>query len=30
VQGPAAFAKFLDAEREKWTDIVKRSGAKVD
>ncbi len=30
VQDPAAFAKFLDAEREKWTDIVKRSGAKVD
>jgi len=30
VQGPAAFAKFLDAEREKWADIVKRSGAKVD
>jgi len=30
VQGPDAFAKFLDSEREKWTDIVKRSGAKVD
>ena len=30
VQGPAAFAKFLDAERDKWTDIVKKSGAKVD
>ncbi|MCC7216628.1 MAG: tripartite tricarboxylate transporter substrate binding protein [Burkholderiales bacterium] len=30
VQGPDAFAKFLDAEREKWADIVKRSGAKVD
>jgi tripartite-type tricarboxylate transporter receptor subunit TctC len=30
VQDPAAFARFLDAEREKWTDIVKRSGAKVD
>ena len=30
VQGPVAFAKFLDAERDKWADIVKRSGAKVD
>jgi tripartite-type tricarboxylate transporter receptor subunit TctC len=30
VQDPAAFARFLDAEREKWADIVKRSGAKVD
>ena len=30
VQGPAAFANFLDAERDKWADIVKRSGAKVD
>jgi tripartite-type tricarboxylate transporter receptor subunit TctC len=30
VQGPEAFARFLDAERDKWTDIVKRSGAKVD
>ncbi|MBK9117546.1 MAG: tripartite tricarboxylate transporter substrate binding protein [Betaproteobacteria bacterium] len=30
VQGPDAFAKFLDAERDKWADIVKRSGAKVD
>jgi tripartite-type tricarboxylate transporter receptor subunit TctC len=30
VQGPAAFAQFLDAERDKWADIVKRSGAKVD
>ena len=24
------FGQFLDCEREKWTDIVKRSGAKVD
>ena len=30
VQGPEAFARFLDAERDKWADIVKRSGAKVD
>jgi tripartite-type tricarboxylate transporter receptor subunit TctC len=30
VQDPASFARFLDAEREKWSDIVKRSGAKVD
>jgi tripartite-type tricarboxylate transporter receptor subunit TctC len=30
VQGPEPFARFLDAEREKWADIVKRSGAKVD
>ncbi len=30
VQGPEAFARFLTAEREKWTEIVKRSGAKVD
>jgi tripartite-type tricarboxylate transporter receptor subunit TctC len=30
VQGPEAFARFLEAEREKWADIVKRSGAKVD
>ena len=30
VQGPEAFAKFLDAERDKWADIVRRSGAKVD
>jgi tripartite-type tricarboxylate transporter receptor subunit TctC len=30
VQDPASFARFLDAEREKWADIVKRSGAKVD
>ncbi|HET9339607.1 MAG TPA: tripartite tricarboxylate transporter substrate binding protein [Casimicrobiaceae bacterium] len=30
VLGPAAFGTFLGREREKWTDIVKRSGAKVD
>ena len=30
VQDPASFARFLDSEREKWADIVKRSGAKVD
>jgi tripartite-type tricarboxylate transporter receptor subunit TctC len=30
VQGPAAFGRFLVAEREKWGDIVRRSGAKVD
>jgi tripartite-type tricarboxylate transporter receptor subunit TctC len=30
VQGPEGFGRFLVAEREKWSDIVKRSGAKVD
>jgi len=30
VQDAASFARFLDAERDKWADIVKRSGAKVD
>jgi tripartite-type tricarboxylate transporter receptor subunit TctC len=30
VLGPAAFAAFLGRERDKWADIVKRSGAKVD
>jgi tripartite-type tricarboxylate transporter receptor subunit TctC len=30
VLGPAAFGTFLGREREKWADIVKRSGAKVD
>ena len=30
VQDSASFARFLDAEREKWAGIVKRSGAKVD
>jgi tripartite-type tricarboxylate transporter receptor subunit TctC len=27
---PAAFAKLIDTEREKWTRIVRASGAKVD
>ena len=30
VLGPAAFSAFLARERDKWADIVKRSGAKVD
>ena len=30
VLGPPAFAAFLGRERDKWADIVKRSGAKVD
>jgi tripartite-type tricarboxylate transporter receptor subunit TctC len=30
VLGPAAFTAFLQRERDKWADIVKRSGAKVD
>jgi tripartite-type tricarboxylate transporter receptor subunit TctC len=30
VMAPEAFARFLDSERDKWADIVKRSGAKVD
>ena len=30
VLGPSAFAAFLLRERDKWADIVKRSGAKVD
>jgi tripartite-type tricarboxylate transporter receptor subunit TctC len=30
VLGPAAFAAFLLRERDKWAEIVKRSGAKVD
>ena len=30
VLGPAPFAAFLARERDKWADIVKRSGAKVD
>ena len=30
VLGPAPFGAFLAREREKWADIVKRSGAKVD
>jgi tripartite-type tricarboxylate transporter receptor subunit TctC len=27
---PEAFAAFLKSERDKWGDIVKRSGAKID
>ncbi len=30
VLGPAEFGAFLARERDKWADIVKRSGAKVD
>ena len=30
VLGPSAFTAFLRRERDKWADIVKRSGAKVD
>jgi tripartite-type tricarboxylate transporter receptor subunit TctC len=30
VLGPEAFGRFLLAERDKWADLVKRSGAKVD
>ena len=30
VLGPGPFGEFLSREREKWADIVKRSGAKVD
>ncbi len=30
VLGPAAFGRFLVGERDKWTNLVKRSGAKVD
>jgi tripartite-type tricarboxylate transporter receptor subunit TctC len=30
VLGPAQFTAFLARERDKWADIVKRSGAKVD
>jgi tripartite-type tricarboxylate transporter receptor subunit TctC len=30
VLGPAAFASFLQSERTKWADVVKRSGAKLD
>ncbi len=30
VLGPAAFATFLQSERIKWADVVKRSGAKLD
>ena len=27
---PEAFAAFIKSENEKWRDVVKRSGAKVD
>jgi tripartite-type tricarboxylate transporter receptor subunit TctC len=27
---PEAFAAFIRSENEKWRDVVKRSGAKVD
>ncbi|MGB9364530.1 MAG: tripartite tricarboxylate transporter substrate binding protein [Xanthobacteraceae bacterium] len=27
---PEEFAKFIDAERAKWADVVKASGAKLD
>jgi tripartite-type tricarboxylate transporter receptor subunit TctC len=30
VLGPAAFGTFLQSERSKWADVVKRSGAKLD
>ena len=30
VLGPVPFTAFLARERDKWADIVKRSGAKVD
>ncbi|MEO8740040.1 MAG: tripartite tricarboxylate transporter substrate binding protein [Casimicrobiaceae bacterium] len=30
VMGPAAFTAFLQSERTKWGDVVKRSGAKLD
>jgi tripartite-type tricarboxylate transporter receptor subunit TctC len=30
VLGPEDFGGFLAGEREKWIDVVKRSGAKVD
>jgi len=30
VLGPAAFGTFLQSERTKWADVVKRSGAKLD
>ena len=28
--GPGDFGRFLDMERDKWADIVRRSGAKID
>jgi tripartite-type tricarboxylate transporter receptor subunit TctC len=30
VLGPAAFTTFLQSERIRWADVVKRSGAKLD
>jgi tripartite-type tricarboxylate transporter receptor subunit TctC len=27
---PEEFAKFIDAERAKWQDVVKAAGVKVD
>ena len=30
VLGPAAFAAYLQSERSKWADVVKRSDAKLD
>jgi tripartite-type tricarboxylate transporter receptor subunit TctC len=27
---PEEFTKFVDAEREKWADVIKTAGAKVD
>jgi tripartite-type tricarboxylate transporter receptor subunit TctC len=30
VLGPVAFTAFLQSERTKWADVVKRSGAKLD
>jgi tripartite-type tricarboxylate transporter receptor subunit TctC len=27
---PEEFAKFIDAERTKWAEVVKASGAKLD
>jgi tripartite-type tricarboxylate transporter receptor subunit TctC len=27
---PADFARFIDAETKKWSQVVKASGAKID
>jgi tripartite-type tricarboxylate transporter receptor subunit TctC len=27
---PQDFARFIDAERAKWAEVVKASGTKVD
>jgi len=27
---PEEFTKFIDAERTKWAEVVKASGAKLD